>query len=183
MAYNIVYRTRLFSHKCTTWIKKDAPDQTWTTCKAEFTFAHQDLRKSQVTVQNAGYQNQANLTQEDTIPDNAEALAAIAEFANVATSDLNTITTLTNTNKQLCKEIDATNYKLADALERLRNKQNPTENRTRHYCWSCGSRSNHPRSERTNKKIDTSPLQLSETKKVDRTNRCFRIDDIVAVYV
>ena len=85
-------------------------------------------------MQNAGYQNQANLMQEDTMPDNYEALAAIAELANTATSDRNTIATLTNKNAKLCKEIAATNSKLADALERPGNKQNPTENRTRHYC-------------------------------------------------
>ena len=152
MAYNIVYRTGIFSDECKTWRKKDTPDQTWTTFKADFTLAHQDLRESQDTVNNAGYHNQANFTQENEISGNAEALAAIAELANAATSDRNTISTLTNTNAQLCKEIAATNSKLADALERLRNKQNPTENRTRHYCWSCGSRSNHPSGECTNKK-------------------------------
>ena len=98
MAYNIVYRTGLLSDECKTWRKKDAPDQTWTTFKAEFTLAHQDLRESQVTVQNAGYQHQANLTKEDAMPNNDEALAAISELANVATSDRNTIATLTNTN-------------------------------------------------------------------------------------
>ena len=86
------------------------------------------------------------------MPYNAEALASIAELDNAATSDRNTITTLTNTNAQLCKEIAATNSKLTDALERLGNKQKPTENRTRHYCWSCGSQSNHPSGECTNKK-------------------------------
>ena len=125
MAYNIVYRTGLFSDECKTWRKKDPPDQTWTTFKAEITLTHQDLRESQVTVQNTVYQNQANLIQEDAMPDNAEALAAIAELANTATSDQNTIATLTNTNAQLCKEIAATNSKLADALERLGNKQKP----------------------------------------------------------
>ena len=94
MAYNIVYCTSLFSDEWKTWRKKDAPDQTWTTFKAEFTLAHQDLRESQVTVQNAGYQNQANLTQEDAMPDSAEALAAIAELDNAETSDRNTIVTL-----------------------------------------------------------------------------------------
>ena len=78
MAYNIVYRTGLFSNEFKTWRKKEAPNQTWTTFKAEFTLVHQDLRESQVTVQNAGYQNQANLTQEDAMHDNSEALAAIA---------------------------------------------------------------------------------------------------------
>ena len=114
MAYNIIYRTGLFSNECKAWRKKDAPDQTWTTFKAEFTLAHQDLRESQVTVKNAGYHNQANFTQEDDIPDNAEALADISELANASTSDQNTIA-----NAQLCKEIAATNTKLADALERL----------------------------------------------------------------
>ena len=144
MAYNIVYRTSLLSNECKTWRKKDAPDQTWTTFKAEFTLDHQDLRESQVTVKNAGYHNQANFTQEGAMPENSEALAAISELANAAMPDRNTIVTLTNTNAQLCKEISATNSKLADALERLENKQNPTENRTRYYCWSYGSRSNHP---------------------------------------
>ena len=116
MSYNIVYRTGIFSDECKTWRKKDAPDQTWTTFKAEFTLSHQDLRESQVTVKNAGYHNQANFTQEDAMPDNAEALAAIAELANTATSDRNTTATLTNKNAQLCKEIAATNSKIADAL-------------------------------------------------------------------
>ena len=130
MAYNIVYPTGIFSDECRTWRKKDAPDQTWTTFKAEFTVAHQDLRKSQVTVKNAGYHNQANFTQEDTMLNNSEALATISELANAATSERNTIAALTKTNAQLCKEIAATNYKLADALERLKNKQKPTENHT-----------------------------------------------------
>ena len=152
MAYNIVYRTGLFSDKCKTWRKKNAPDQTWTTFMAEFILAHQDLRESQVTVHSAGYHNQANLTQEDAMSNNSEALSAISELANAATSYQNTIATLTNTNAQLWKDIAATNSKLADALERLGNKQKPTENRTRHYCWSCVSQSNHPSGEFTNKK-------------------------------
>ena len=44
MAYNIVYRTGLFSDEWKTWRMKDAPDQTWTTFTAEFTLSHQDLR-------------------------------------------------------------------------------------------------------------------------------------------
>ena len=44
MAYNIVYRTSIFSNECKAWRKKDAPDQTWTTFTAEFTLSHQDLR-------------------------------------------------------------------------------------------------------------------------------------------
>ena len=43
MAYNIVYCTGIFSDECKTWIRKDAPNQTWTTFKAEFTLAHQNL--------------------------------------------------------------------------------------------------------------------------------------------
>ena len=103
-------------------------------------------------MKNAGYHNQANFTQEDVMPDNTEAIADIVELANVATYDQNTIATLTNMDAQLCKEIAATNSKPADALERLRNKQKPTENRTRNYCWSCGIQSNHPSGECTNKK-------------------------------
>ena len=34
MAYNIVYRTGLFSDECKAWRKKAAPDQTWATFKA-----------------------------------------------------------------------------------------------------------------------------------------------------
>ena len=109
-------------------------------------------------------------------------VAAISELANAATSNRITIATLPNTNAQLCKEIAATNSKLAEALERLGNKQNLTENSTRHYCWSCGSQSNHPSGECTKKK-DMSPLQLFKTKKLDRKNRCFRTGDIVAVCV
>ena len=105
MAYNIVYPTGLFSEKYKAWRKKSDLNQTWTTFKSELTLAHQDLRESHVTVLNTGYKNQAKFTHEDAMPNNAEALAAIAEFANASTSDRNTIATLTNTNAQLCNEI------------------------------------------------------------------------------
>ena len=61
MAYNIVYRTSIFINKCKAWRKKASLDQTWTTFKSEFTLTHQDLRESQVTVMNAGYQDQNNI--------------------------------------------------------------------------------------------------------------------------
>ena len=44
MAYNIIYRTGLFSNKYKAWRKKADLDQTWTTFKSEFTLAHQELR-------------------------------------------------------------------------------------------------------------------------------------------
>ena len=62
------------------------------------------------------------------MPDNSEALVVIAELANVSTSYRNTIATFTNTNAQLCKDIAETNAKIVDALERLENKQKPTDN-------------------------------------------------------
>ena len=132
MAYKIIYRTCLFSDKCKTWKKKDVFDQTRITFKSEFTLAHQDLRESQVTVLNVGYQNQANFTHKNTMPDNAEALAAIAELINASTPDQNTIAKLTNTNAKLCKEIAENNIKLVDALEPLKNKQKPIENSNQH---------------------------------------------------
>ena len=183
MAYNIVYRTGLFSDEFKTWRKKDAPDQTWTTFKAEFTLTHQDLRESQVTVMNAGYHNQANFTQENAMSENAEALAAIAGLDNAATSDRNTISTLTKTNAQLCKEISATNSKLADALERLENKQNPTETAPDIIAGPVEVEVTIPVVNAQTKKKDTSPLQIFETKKVDQTKWCFIKGDIVAVCV
>ena len=73
--------------------------------------------------------------------DSAEALDAISQLVNAATTDKNTSMTLTNTNVQLCKEITEVNTKLAAALGKIANLQ---EAKDPHYFWLCGSNSNHP---------------------------------------
>ena len=65
----------------------------------------------------------------------AEALDAIAQLVNSATTDKNISMTLTNTNVQLCKEITEVNTKLAAAPGKIANMQ---EAKDPHYFWSPG---------------------------------------------
>ena len=178
-AYNAVFRTGLFADDCKTWRKRPEADKTWDNFKADFTTAHQDLRESQITAGSAGFQNQANFINEhnvSNVADSVEALAAITELANASNADRNAISKLTETNSALCKELIITNAKLVVALERITELERPnrattSSSRNRHYCWSCGSNSNHSSKDCNNKKEGHVDSATEKDKKGGSTAR------------
>ena len=95
-AYHIVFFTGLFHDECKAWKKKVASDQTWANFKTEFTIAQQELRSSHMAAHLIGYHGQENMAKsEECNQDSTEALDAIAQLANAATTDKTIIMTVT----------------------------------------------------------------------------------------
>ena len=162
--HNLVFSTGVFDSYCKEWRQKDEVDKTWSNFKSFFHKAHQDLRLSQAcsTVSSAGYQaNNVDLTQSTTdtlfdqaIQEEAGALEAIANLATASASDKSTMSILTATNATLT----ATNATLVKETSFLRKEiyalreAGSDAGHRKHYCWSCGTSSNHPSHKCTTKK-------------------------------
>jgi len=146
-AYNLVFDTGVFGDECKEWRKLEPANKTWAQFKRMFTVAHQDLQESRATARTTGYAN--NATQE------VEALEAITQLANATTADRSTIASLTQQVQRLQEENSNLQAKLVAALEKLAVagvETKPKRKRKKHYCWSCGSNSNHKGENCRNKK-------------------------------
>jgi hypothetical protein len=55
IAYNMLFSTGMFPDACHDWRRRPLLQQTWATFKVDFALAHQELRNSQVTSNQAGY--------------------------------------------------------------------------------------------------------------------------------
>jgi hypothetical protein len=60
IAYNVLFSTGMFPDACRDWRRCPILEQTWAMFKIDFALAHQELRDSQVTSNQAGYQQAAN---------------------------------------------------------------------------------------------------------------------------
>ena len=143
VAYNLVFDTGVFNDECKEWRKLPAVDQTWDQFKTTFTQAHQDLQESLTIAASVGYAN--NVSDKES-----EALMAITHLANASTEDKNTIAKLTKMNTEFQQEVRMLQAKLVKVLETLANVKKDAvseggtkKRRNKHYCWSCGSNSNH----------------------------------------
>ena len=140
-AYNLVSNTGLFEEECKKWRKKATADKTWDNFKTQFTEAHQDLRDSQRTARDAGYQ--ANSAEEEQEDQSMNALQAIEHLANATIEDRETIATLTKTNSELVTENSDLTERLVKALEDLAEKESQGGKGggkyKQKYCWSHGA--------------------------------------------
>ena len=149
IAYTLVFNTSLFPDACREWRRRPIADHTWVNFKTTFTIAHQELRESQVTSEQAGYHN-ANAAmefQQDTA-------IALANLATANASDRSTVSNLSETNSNITNDLALANTKLAKAISDIASLQfeiaglrgsNANSSRSRStpntsYCWTHGYR-------------------------------------------
>ena len=86
ISYNIVFSTGMFADSYKDWRRLPPLEHTWVNFKTAFAIAHQELRESQVTSQQAGYHraNAALELQQDTA-------FALANLATATSSDHSTV--------------------------------------------------------------------------------------------
>ena len=183
-AYNLIFSTGAFTEYCREWRATPDANKTWSAFKIFFRKAHRDSIKTQdlSTAANIGFQ--ANLSAERTcistdtndldiafdneINEEAHALEAIANLATASATDKSTITTLTNTNTMLVKEITILRKEIASLKPFPRNSFTFT-----HYCWSCGTKSDHP-SHKCEKRKPNHQVQATAANKMGGETRGFR---------
>jgi hypothetical protein len=152
VAYQLIFRTGIFSDDCTIWKRQPAAYKTWPQFKVDFAVAYQEYSKAlDVTPATSGFHAEETTDQQETIE-------AIANLATATAEDRRAVANLTGTNATLIKELATTDGKLITALTLVTTltKQNTDlragsshripDNRTpdcKHYCWTCGYRCEH----------------------------------------
>jgi hypothetical protein len=149
IAYNLIFATGMFPEACREWRRRPIIEKTWTNFKTDFAIAHQEFRESQVTSNQAGYQQAANAAYTDLQQETAD---AIANLATATASDRSTVASLTSTNSTLSSEVTQATMKLTAAnntisslkieIAALKAGGNQREERTYtpnlNYCWTHG---------------------------------------------
>ena len=110
-AYNTILQTGLFTDACRDWRRRPAAQKTWPAFKADFSLAHQEMRESQTTTQEAGFHS-ANAA----VDFHQQTFEALANLATATESDRSAVSNLTGTNSALTLQLSATNAKLDTAL-------------------------------------------------------------------
>ena len=161
IAYNTIFTTGMFPEACREWRRYTPANQTWVNFKTAFSLAHQELRDSQVTSNQAGYHN-ANAAYEHATAAfelQQETAAAIANLATATAADRSTVASLTSTNGKLTIELAQATAKLTAAqasitalqVEIATLKISGTNDNRRpprqytpnsNYCWSHGYKVN-----------------------------------------
>jgi len=96
IAYNVLFSTGMFPDACRDWRRRPLIQQNWATFKVDFALAHQELRDSQVTSNQAGYQAANNAAYDTASYDiQQETALAIANRATATASDRSTVASLT----------------------------------------------------------------------------------------
>ena len=138
IAYQLIFKTGLFGDECKVWKRRLAANKKWAAFKTSFAIAHQELRESQLTSSNAGFQsaNAATGLQFETVD-------ALANLATATAADRTSVAALTATISQLTLELSAANAKIIQMAEQHTNQNAPGHRRTRragpHYCHTHGS--------------------------------------------
>jgi hypothetical protein len=118
IAYNLIFSTGMFPDACRDWRRRPTVEQTWANFKTDMALAHQELRDSQVTSTQAGYQS-ANAAYADAYDIHQETAQAIANLATATASDRSTVASLTATNSSLNDELLQSNAKLTAASKEI----------------------------------------------------------------
>ena len=160
IAYNVLFSTGMFPDACRDWRRRPILEQTWATFKIDFALAHQELRDSQVTSNQAGYQQAANAAYDTASYDiQQETALAIANLATATASDRSTVANLTATNSSLSTKLNLANAKLiavtaelaalqiataavrsAGTQQAIATRNRPAYVTNRNYCWTHGYR-------------------------------------------
>ena len=100
IGYSLMFNTGLFPDAMRDWRKRIPVDKTWANFKIDMAEAHQELRESQVTSNQAGFHNANN----------------VKEFAESTTEVLEKLSESTDENKQQMNNITAQNTRLSTDL-------------------------------------------------------------------
>ena len=120
IAYNVLFSTGMFPDACRDWRRRPLLQQTWATFKIDFALAHQELRDSQVTSNQAGYQAAHNAAYDTASYDiQQETALAIANLATATASNRSTVASLTATISNLSTELTLANAKLVHITAEL----------------------------------------------------------------
>jgi hypothetical protein len=156
VAYQLVFRTGLFSDECKIWKRQADQYKTWPQFKIDFALAYQEYNEAlDIAPSAAGFMAETNTAQNET-------LEALACLATATAEDRRAVVNLTSTNATLTKELANSNGKLIGALTlittltkqvadlRASNPRTPAGPGAgigsaicKHYCWTCGYLSNH----------------------------------------
>jgi hypothetical protein len=160
IAYQLIFRTGIFSDDCKIWKRQPAAYKTWPQFKLDFAVAYQEYSEAlDITPGAAGFNA-------EEVADNHEStLDALANLATATAEDRRAVANLTGTNATLTKDLATSNGKLIAALTLVTNlTKQIAELRTgssqrvntngnggntngsserKHYCWTCGYRSEH----------------------------------------
>jgi hypothetical protein len=155
IAYQLVYRTGIFTDDCKIWKRHPAVYKTWPQFKIDFALAYQEYNEAlDIAPSAAGFHAQ-------TVDEhNEETIAAIANLATATAEDRKAVANLTSTNALLTKELATSTSKLITALTQigsltkqiadlragatLRTPATPgAASARKHYCWTCGYKSEH----------------------------------------
>ena len=124
-----------------------------------FATAHQEWRESQTTTAGAIFQLVNHTYQSANYTYQNETVEAIANLATATASDRSLVAAITATNSTLTIDCTATHSQLIIALQDLaklhvtvtdiRKKLSAAGIKSsgsslNHYCWTCGTRCNHP---------------------------------------
>jgi hypothetical protein len=144
IAYQLVFRTRIFSDDCKIWKRHAAAYKTWPQFKLDFAVAYQEhIEALDITPYAPGFNAEALVDQHDST------IEAIANLATATVEDRKAVSNLTGTNATLIKELVTANGKriatitlmntltkqLANlcAGNRIRTNTNDTSEERKHY--------------------------------------------------
>ena len=176
-AYDLVFKTGMFSNDLRDWRRKTAADKTWTNFKPFMTERYAEWRQEHVTTAGHKYST-ANAVHPEDPEFEQRTIDAIANLATATASDRATVARLTATIAELTTELKQTQGKLVAALEtnaRLAASGNTPNNKenfrpsgrersgkpaNRHYCWTHGFLCTH----HSGKCPDPKPGHVSNAK-------------------
>ena len=153
-AYDLVFKTGMFSNDLCNWRRKAAADRTWANFKPFMTKRYSEWRQEHVNTAGSKYST-VNAVHYEEPEFKQRTIDAIANLATATASDQATVAKLTVTISRLTKELKQTQAKLVTALEtnahlaaagNTTNKENFRPNgrdwlnkpENRHYCWTHG---------------------------------------------
>ena len=135
-AYTLVFNTGLFFEDCKQWSAIDEEDRTWSEFKDHFFSAHRELKLQQKTSQQAGFHGANALTTNSVDQIREETADALANFADRACTDQQTMIRLQEAllamEKRLQEKEDAVSTQMADFTRQLnaqRTNRAPNNNR------------------------------------------------------
>jgi hypothetical protein len=150
IAYQSIFRTGIFADDCKIWKRQPTAYKTWAQFKIDFRVAYKEYNESlDIAPPAAGFHTEEIDPQESTID-------AIANLATATAEDRKAVANLTDTNATVTKALAKSNEKLLAAMTQVNALTaqlaalgastaagTSTASARKHYCWTCGYRSEH----------------------------------------
>jgi rubrerythrin len=151
IAYQSIFRTGIFADDCKIWKRQPAAYKTWAQFKIDFRVAYKEYNESlDIAPRAAGFHTEDYVDPQDSTID------AIANLATATAEDRKAVANLTETNASITKALAKSNEKLLTALAQVNTltakladlrsgsaTPGSTAIERKHYCWTCGYRSEH----------------------------------------